>query len=64
MEQTKMKIAMMSAWNVACGVAMHAEPMGREWVKTGHELKLLAPIEKVTQPVTAVEFGVVFPFVS
>lgn len=48
-----MKIAMMSPWNVACGVAMHAEPVGREWVKMGHELKLLAPIEKKTQPVTA-----------
>jgi len=32
---------------------MHAELVGREWVKTGHELKLLAPIEKETQPVTA-----------
>jgi len=48
-----MNIAMMSPWNVACGVAMHAEPIGREWVKMGHELKLLAPIEKKTQPVTA-----------
>jgi len=48
-----MKIAMMSPWNVACGVALHAEPVGREWVKMGHELKLLAPIEKETQPVTA-----------
>ena len=48
-----MKIAMMSPWNVACGVAVHAEPVGREWVKTGHELKVLAPIEKETQPVTA-----------
>jgi len=48
-----MNIAMMSPWNVACGVAIHAEPVGREWVKMGHELKLLAPIEKETQPVTA-----------
>lgn len=48
-----MKIAMMSPWNVACGVAVHAELVGREWVKMGHELKLLAPIEKETQPVTA-----------
>jgi hypothetical protein len=48
-----MNIAMMSPWNVACGVAVHAELVGKEWVKMGHELKLLAPIEKETQPVTA-----------
>lgn len=47
-----MKIAMMSPWNVACGAAVHAELVGREWVKMGHELKLFAPIEKETQPVT------------
>ena len=38
-----MKIAMMSPWNAACGVAVHAELVGREWVKTGHELKVFAP---------------------
>ena len=48
-----MRILMMSPWNVACGVALHAEPVGREWVKMGHELKLLAPMEKKRQPVTA-----------
>jgi len=48
-----MRIVMMSPWNVACGVAVHAELVGREWVKMGHELKLLAPVEKETQPVTA-----------
>jgi len=47
-----MKIAMMTPWNTSCGVAMHAELIGREWVKMGHELKVLAPIERETQPVT------------
>ena len=48
-----MKIAMMSPWNVACGVSTHAELIGKEWIKAGHKLKLLAPIEEKTQPVTA-----------
>jgi len=47
-----MKIAMMTPWNTSCGVAMHAELIGREWVRMGHELKALAPIERETQPVT------------
>lgn len=47
-----MKIAMITPWNVSCGVATHAELVGRQWVKMGHELKVLAPIEKETQPVT------------
>jgi hypothetical protein len=40
-----MKIAMMAPWNVACGVSIHAELVGREWVKAGYELKVLAPVE-------------------
>jgi len=40
-----MKIAMMSPWNVACGVSVHAELVGREWVRAGHELKVFAPVE-------------------
>lgn len=40
-----MKIAMMTRWNTPCGVAAHAEPLGRDWVKVGHELKVFAPIE-------------------
>lgn len=35
----------MSPWNVACGVSVHAELVGREWVKAGHELKVFAPVE-------------------
>jgi len=48
----KMKIVMMTPWNRSCGVAMHAELIGREWIRMGHELNVLAPIEKETQPVT------------
>ena len=50
-----MKIAMMTPWNTSCGVAMHAELVGREWVKRGHELKVLAPVEKEIQPVTGAD---------
>ncbi len=50
-----MKIVMMTPWNTSCGVAMHAEMIGREWVRAGHELKVLAPVEKETQPVTGID---------
>jgi glycosyltransferase involved in cell wall biosynthesis len=33
-----MKIGMMSAWNEDSGASVHAELIGREWVKRGHEL--------------------------
>ncbi len=35
-----MKIAMMSAWNTDSGVSVHAELIGREWVKMGHPLQV------------------------
>jgi len=35
-----MKIAMMSAWNTDSGVSVHAELIGREWVKMGHSLQI------------------------
>ncbi len=54
-----MKIAMMTPWNVACGVSTHAEPIGREWVKAGHELKVFAPQEEDKLPTARDE-----PFVS
>lgn len=38
-----MKIALLSRWNTACGVSLHAELVGREWVKMGHELTVFAP---------------------
>jgi len=47
-----MKIAMMTPWNTSCGVAMHAELIGREWVAMGHVLNVLAPVESESQPVT------------
>lgn len=37
-----MKIAMMSAWNEDSGVSIHAELIGREWVKMGHNLKVFS----------------------
>jgi glycosyltransferase involved in cell wall biosynthesis len=37
-----MNIAMMSAWNTDSGVSVHAELIGREWVKMGHELKVFS----------------------
>lgn len=45
-----MKIVMMTPWNVACGVSIHAELIGREWVKAGHELKVFAPQEEDKLP--------------
>jgi len=41
----KMKIAMMSAWNETSGVSTHAELVGEEWVKAGHELKVFSFLE-------------------
>ena len=47
-----MKIAMMSRWNATCGVSVHAELIGREWVKKGHKLTVFAPRNYVkTTPV-------------
>ena len=38
------KIALMSSWNAACGISIHAELIGREWIKQGHDLKVFAPL--------------------
>lgn len=35
-----MKIAMMSSWNTDSGVSTHAELIGRQWVRMGHQLKI------------------------
>ena len=40
-----MKIAMMSRWNIPCGVSLHAELIGRAWVEMGNDLQVLAPVE-------------------
>jgi len=37
-----MKIAMMSAWNQDSGASIHAELIGREWVRMGHNLKVFS----------------------
>lgn len=37
-----MKIGMMSAWNQDSGVSIHAEFIGREWVKMGHKLSVFS----------------------
>ncbi len=35
-----LKIGMMGAWNTSSGAAIHAELIGRAWVKMGHNLKV------------------------
>ena len=37
-----MKIGMMSAWNQDSGASIHAELIGREWVKMGHRLSVFS----------------------
>ncbi|MFQ5818886.1 MAG: hypothetical protein ACE5I5_02770 [Candidatus Heimdallarchaeota archaeon] len=38
-----MKIPILSRWNTACGMSLHAELIGREFVKNGHSLAVFAP---------------------
>lgn len=38
-----MKIAMMSLWNAANGPSIHAELVGRAWLKLGHRLRVFSP---------------------
>jgi len=35
-----LKIAMMTAWNTDSGVAIHAEPVAKAWIKMGHDLRI------------------------
>lgn len=37
-----MKIAMMSAWNTDSGTAIHAEAIGKAWIKSGHKLTVFS----------------------
>lgn len=37
-----MNIGMMSAWNEDSGASIHAESIGREWIKMGHELSVFS----------------------
>jgi len=41
--ETGLKIAFMSRWNAACGTSLYGELIGREFVKRGYELFILAP---------------------
>jgi hypothetical protein len=47
-----MKIGIMSRWNAACGVSVHAELIGRAWVAMGDEVKVFAPVEHDTTILT------------
>ncbi len=38
-----MNIGIFSRWNATCGVSMHAELIGIEFLKMGHNLKIFAP---------------------
>lgn len=38
-----MNIGILSRWNATCGVSMHAELIGTEFLKMGHNLKVFAP---------------------
>ena len=38
-----MRIAIMSPWNDCCGVSVHAELIGKEWMSQGHEIVVFAP---------------------
>jgi len=41
-----MKIGMMTAWNTDSGVAVHAEPVAKEWIKMGHEVIIFSHIKE------------------
>ncbi|MBI4723294.1 MAG: hypothetical protein HY769_09945 [Candidatus Stahlbacteria bacterium] len=38
-----MRIGMMTPWSRFCGASMHAEFIGKEWIKQGNELTVFAP---------------------
>ncbi len=38
-----MRIGIFSRWNATCGVSLHAEMIGREFIKMGHEINVFAP---------------------
>lgn len=38
-----MKISILSRWNSACGVSLHSELVGREFIKKGHTVHVFAP---------------------
>lgn len=38
-----LSIGIFSRWNATCGVSMHAELIGREFLRMGHDLRVFAP---------------------
>ncbi len=36
-------IAILSRWNATCGISLHAELLGREFIRMGYRLKIFAP---------------------
>jgi glycosyltransferase involved in cell wall biosynthesis len=40
-----LRIGIITTWNVACGAGVLAETLVREWIRVGHEVTVLAPIE-------------------
>lgn len=38
-----MNIGILSRWNATCGVSMHAELIGREFIRLGHRIRVFAP---------------------
>lgn len=38
-----MRVAFVSRWNATCGISLHAELVGRELLKMGHEVRVAAP---------------------
>ncbi len=40
-----MKIGMMSLWNAANGASVHAELVGRAWMRAGHQLRVFSAKE-------------------
>jgi len=39
----KPKIALISRWNATCGIALHAEMIGRELLRRGYNIRIFAP---------------------
>ncbi len=37
------RVALISRWNATCGISLHAEMIGREFIKRGYPLKVFAP---------------------
>jgi len=53
-----LKIALMSRWNAACGTSLYGELIGRELMKRGYDLFILAPFNDDKLTVESDEEGV------